>query len=54
MKNTLETRLGMFAAVIVLAAVTLVEILGGTERFQRTYVIHALFSGTQELKKGTP
>ena len=52
MKNTLETRLGMFAAVIVLAAVTLVEILGGTERFQRTYVLHALFSGTQELKKG--
>jgi phospholipid/cholesterol/gamma-HCH transport system substrate-binding protein len=54
MKNTLETRLGMFAAVIVLAAVTLVEILGGTERFQRTYVLHALFSGTQELKKGDP
>jgi phospholipid/cholesterol/gamma-HCH transport system substrate-binding protein len=44
----------MFAAVIVLAAVTLVEILGGTERFQRTYVLHALFSGTQELKKGDP
>ena len=54
MKNTLETRLGMFAAVIVLAAVALVEILGGAERFQRTYVLHALFGGTQELKKGDP
>lgn len=54
MKNTLETRLGMFVAVIVLAAVALVEILGGAERFQRTYVLHALFGGTQELKKGDP
>jgi phospholipid/cholesterol/gamma-HCH transport system substrate-binding protein len=54
MKNTLETRLGMFAAVIVLAAVVLVEILGGAERFQRTYILHALFNATQELKKGDP
>jgi phospholipid/cholesterol/gamma-HCH transport system substrate-binding protein len=52
MKNTLETRLGMFAAVIVLAAVALVEILGGTELFQRTYVLNALFNATQELKQG--
>ena len=51
MKNTLETRLGMFVALIVLAAVLIIEILGGVE-FRRGYRLHALFNTAQELKVG--
>ena len=34
MKNTLETRLGLFVALALVAAVFIVEIVGGVERFQ--------------------
>jgi phospholipid/cholesterol/gamma-HCH transport system substrate-binding protein len=52
MKNTLETRLGVFVALAVIAAVLILETVGGTERFQRGYRLHALFNNVQDLKEG--
>ncbi len=52
MKNTLETRLGIFVALAVIAAVLILEIVGGTERFQRGYRLNAMFSTIQDLKVG--
>src|SRR5262252_1201651 len=52
MKNTLETRLGIFVALAALAAVLILEIVGGVERFQRGYELKALFNSIQDLKEG--
>jgi len=52
MRNTLETRVGLFVALIALAAVLVVEILGGIQRFGSGDRVHALFSTVQELKIG--
>jgi len=52
MKNTLETRLGIFITLAVLAAVLILDVVGGTERFQRGYRLHALFGNIQDLKVG--
>lgn len=52
MKNTLETRLGVFVALVVIAAVLIIEILGGIENFKPGYHIQALFNSVQELKVG--
>lgn len=52
MKNTLETRLGIFVTLAVIAAVLVLDIVGGTERFQRGYRLNALFGNVQELKVG--
>jgi phospholipid/cholesterol/gamma-HCH transport system substrate-binding protein len=52
MKNTLETRLGIFVAFAAIAAVLILEAVGGVERFRRGYRIHALFDNVQELKVG--
>lgn len=52
MKNTLETRLGLFVALAMVAAVFLLDIVGGIERFQRGYHLNALFNTVQELKIG--
>ena len=52
MKNTLETRLGMFVALVVLAAVLIIETIGGIQFFKRGYHINGLFSTAQELKVG--
>src|SRR6185436_16834365 len=54
MRNTLETRLGIFVALAVIAAVLILEIVGGIERFQRGYHIYADFNGVQDLKEGNP
>ena len=51
MKNTLETRLGMFVALAVIAAVILLEMVGGS-RLERGYHYYALFSNVQDLKIG--
>jgi phospholipid/cholesterol/gamma-HCH transport system substrate-binding protein len=51
MKNTLETRLGIFAALTVIAAVIILEIIG-TDFFKRGYELHALFKNIMELKVG--
>jgi len=52
MKNTLETRLGIFVAFAAIAAVLILETVGGVGRFQRGYRLHALFGNVQELKVG--
>jgi phospholipid/cholesterol/gamma-HCH transport system substrate-binding protein len=52
MRNTLETRLGIFVALAVIAAVLILEMVGGVERFRRGYRLHAFFETVQELKVG--
>ena len=52
MKNTLETRLGLFVSLIVIAAIIIVNTLGGIEKFKKGIRLHALFNSAQELKVG--
>lgn len=52
MKNTLETRLGLFVAIIVVAAFFIMFILGGVEMFQKSYRLRARFETASELKVG--
>jgi phospholipid/cholesterol/gamma-HCH transport system substrate-binding protein len=52
MKNSLETRLGIFVALSVIAAVLILETVGGVERFRRGFLVNALFKNVQELKIG--
>jgi len=52
MKNTLETRLGLFVALIVIAAILIINTLGGVEKFKKGIRLHALFKSAQELKVG--
>jgi phospholipid/cholesterol/gamma-HCH transport system substrate-binding protein len=52
MKNSLESKLGMFVALAVVAGVVIIEMLGGPEHFMRGYRLSALFSNVQELKVG--
>ncbi len=54
MKNTLETRLGLFVALAVLALAIILETVGGPEMFKKGTHINALFAGIQDLKKGDP
>jgi phospholipid/cholesterol/gamma-HCH transport system substrate-binding protein len=52
MKNTLETRIGLFVAVVVLAAAVILERVGSFESFHSGKQVKALFSNVQDLKKG--
>jgi phospholipid/cholesterol/gamma-HCH transport system substrate-binding protein len=52
MKNTLETRLGIFVALAVVAAVLILEIVGGPVIFQTGYHLQAEFNAVQDLKQG--
>jgi ABC-type transport system involved in resistance to organic solvents, periplasmic component len=52
MKNSLETRIGIFVALTALAAVFILEMIGGIEKFTRGYHMHAMFNTVQELKVG--
>src|SRR5262245_35549802 len=52
MKNSLETRLGIFVALAIIAAVLIVETLGGVEFFRRGYHLLAEFNSVQDLKVG--
>lgn len=52
MRNTLETRVGLFVAIIAVAAVLIIEILGGIERLGSGRRVYAMFSTVQELKVG--
>jgi phospholipid/cholesterol/gamma-HCH transport system substrate-binding protein len=52
MKNTLETRLGIFVALAVIAAVLIMETLGGPEWFRRGYHLNTEFNNAQDLKLG--
>lgn len=52
MRNTLETKLGIFVFMAVLAAWAIVETLGSTDIFHRGYRVSALFNTVQDLKPG--
>jgi len=52
MKNTLETRLGLFVALAVIALAIILEMVGGIELFRPGYHVYALFKSAQELKEG--
>ena len=52
MKNSLETKLGLFVAITVCAAVLIIETLGSADLFSRGYHVSALFDSVQDLKVG--
>jgi len=54
MKNSLETRLGLFFALTLLAAVFVFEMAGGMDYFHRGDHLRARFQTVQELKVGDP
>jgi len=52
MKNSLESRLGIFVILVVLAAWAIMETLGGMEMLHGGYRVNALFNTAQDLKVG--
>ena len=52
MKNSLETRLGVFVVFVVIAAVVIIETLNGWQFFHHGYHVSALFNTVQDLKTG--
>jgi phospholipid/cholesterol/gamma-HCH transport system substrate-binding protein len=54
MKNTLETRLGIFFALALIAAFIILEMLGGGSFLKKGYHVHGYFNNVQELKVGDP
>jgi phospholipid/cholesterol/gamma-HCH transport system substrate-binding protein len=54
MKNSLETRLGMFVALAMIAAFIILELIGGVNIFKPGYHLNAQFRNIQELKVGDP
>ena len=54
MKNTLETRLGLFFALVVIAAFLLFELIGGGALFARGREVRAQFASARDLKVGDP
>jgi len=52
MKNSLETKLGIFVVLAIFAAIFITEMVGGTDIFQRGYKVNAEFQTVQELKVG--
>jgi len=54
MRNTLETRLGLFIALAFVAAIILFEMIGSLDLFSGGYRLQARFSNAQELKEGDP
>jgi phospholipid/cholesterol/gamma-HCH transport system substrate-binding protein len=54
MRNTLETRLGLFFALAFVAAIIVFDMVGGLEFFKKGYRLRARFANVQELKAGDP
>jgi phospholipid/cholesterol/gamma-HCH transport system substrate-binding protein len=54
MKNTLETRLGIFFALALIVAVIILEMIGAADFFRPGYAVSGSFSDVQDLKKGDP
>ena len=52
MKNSLETKLGIFVFLAVLAAWAIVETLGSADWFHHGYHVSAQFNTAQDLKPG--
>jgi phospholipid/cholesterol/gamma-HCH transport system substrate-binding protein len=51
MKNTLETRLGIFFALALIVSVIILEMIGAADFLKRGYQVSAYFKTAQELKK---
>lgn len=54
MRNTLETRLGLFFTLALLAAFIILQMIGATDFLHGGYRLHARFANIQELKIGDP
>ncbi len=54
MKNTLETRLGIFFAVALVACAVILEMVGGLDFLRSGLRVKARFKNVQELKVGDP
>jgi phospholipid/cholesterol/gamma-HCH transport system substrate-binding protein len=52
MKNSLETKLGIFVVLVIFAAFLIVETLGSMDLFHGGYHVSALFNTAQDLKPG--
>jgi len=52
MKESIESRLGMFFAFAIIATLIILEFVGGFAFLKRGYHLHALFKNVQELKTG--
>jgi phospholipid/cholesterol/gamma-HCH transport system substrate-binding protein len=52
MKNSLETKLGVFVVLAIFAAIFIIEMVGGASFLQRGYQVSARFDTVQELKVG--
>ncbi len=52
MKNSLETRLGIFVVLAIFAAFLIMETLGNLEAFRGGYRVSGLFDTAQDLKEG--
>ena len=52
MRNTLETKLGVFFALTLIVAVIVLEMAGVADFFKPGYKVSADFKSVQELKKG--
>ena len=52
MRNTLETKLGVFFALTLIVAVIILEMVGVADFFKPGYHVFADFKTVQELKKG--
>jgi phospholipid/cholesterol/gamma-HCH transport system substrate-binding protein len=54
MRNTLETRLGVFFALALIAGVVILELAGTRDLLSKGYPLNARFENIQELKEGDP
>lgn len=52
MRNTLETRLGIFFALALVVAIIILEMVGAADFFTPGYRVKAAFKNVQELKRG--
>ena len=52
MRNSLETKLGIFVVLTIFAAVFIIEVLGSADMFTHGYRVTALFDTAQDLKVG--
>ena len=52
MKNSLETKLGIFVVLVVMASWAIIETLGGADFFSHGYHVSAQFNTVQDLKVG--
>jgi phospholipid/cholesterol/gamma-HCH transport system substrate-binding protein len=52
MRNTLETKLGVFFALTLVVAIVILEMVGVADFFKPGYKVYADFQTVQELKKG--